>query len=293
LIEDYSLRSLTKFTDRLPAISGLAQIFNASLAGKAQYLAGIWRSDIMTGLCWSRVHDRNNPDTAPHPIQIGYVAPSFSWASLNAPIEFKTRNGGDMPIGMTATSVFEAQILDAGVTIAGADPFGQTSGGRIKLITYTMRYKTLKQLGLRHQAMFDNPREAYTLVDDRHLLCMSLRSRVVNSKNPSHTNGESKDCLLIFPDTSNRGGGSEKETSRFKYRRVGFLNIEIPMTRKGLECPNCTLCETGFFEAMEKALAEISGLNVEAMVAAEKEEEERQKAAIGYGLWEEMELVIV
>ncbi|VTT81616.1 unnamed protein product [Fusarium fujikuroi] len=53
LVQLYGQRHLSVPSDKLPAISGLASIFAERLGD--QYLAGLWRSDLMVGLCWQDV----------------------------------------------------------------------------------------------------------------------------------------------------------------------------------------------------------------------------------------------
>ena len=51
--EQYSLRSLTKWQDKLPALSGVASVVQHSLRSK--YMAGLWELiDIIWGLLWGR-----------------------------------------------------------------------------------------------------------------------------------------------------------------------------------------------------------------------------------------------
>ncbi|OTB20747.1 hypothetical protein K445DRAFT_18019 [Daldinia sp. EC12] len=73
-IEDYSRRSLTRITDRLPALAGLAVRLNRETG--AMYLAGIWKNALMQDLLWYRL-----PTDTPLVICSPYVAPSWSWAS--------------------------------------------------------------------------------------------------------------------------------------------------------------------------------------------------------------------
>ena len=49
IVKEYSTRSLTKATDRLPALSGLAAKINKKLEDD-QYIAGLWREDLERGL---------------------------------------------------------------------------------------------------------------------------------------------------------------------------------------------------------------------------------------------------
>ncbi|KAK6375642.1 hypothetical protein LTR64_003770 [Lithohypha guttulata] len=51
LVEEYSARHLTNFSDRSVAISGLAAKYH-DLLGADRYLAGLWQADMVRGLLW-------------------------------------------------------------------------------------------------------------------------------------------------------------------------------------------------------------------------------------------------
>jgi Heterokaryon incompatibility protein (HET) len=92
VVHDYSERQLTKQIDKLPALSGLASVFADVL--KDTYLAGLWKKDIVWGLCWRGMKSRHvrieseDPSGGVHKHQIEWVAPSWSWASCNRPVEW-------------------------------------------------------------------------------------------------------------------------------------------------------------------------------------------------------------
>ncbi|KAK4101573.1 hypothetical protein N658DRAFT_485895 [Parathielavia hyrcaniae] len=81
LVKDYSSRNLTNSADKLSAISGLAAMMTRAMAvvGASQdtYLAGLWASDLPTGLTWT-----TSGGTRPAP----YRALTWSWASLDGPM---------------------------------------------------------------------------------------------------------------------------------------------------------------------------------------------------------------
>ena len=102
MVEQYSSRALTFERDRLPALSALAVY--VSSATKASYIAGIWwtSEDIVIGLLWAKSggtkgtmanwFDRMS-STGYHvigksPQLKSGIAPSWSWASYPAPIQF-------------------------------------------------------------------------------------------------------------------------------------------------------------------------------------------------------------
>lgn len=80
-VNNYTKRSLTKDTDKLPAFSGLASAFHVPELG--DYLAGLWQHDLVYGLDWRIVNDTENSPSGPDS-----TAPSWSWASVPAVCEF-------------------------------------------------------------------------------------------------------------------------------------------------------------------------------------------------------------
>ena len=78
----------------MPALSGLAQAFRAMygtgvLTGDDDYyLSGIWRADLARGLLWTP-HDGSRTSR-----RSKYVAPTWSWASINGQIHFQSQSSG-------------------------------------------------------------------------------------------------------------------------------------------------------------------------------------------------------
>jgi hypothetical protein len=68
-------------SDKLPAISGIAQIFAKNIP--SEYIAGLWRQDIRDWLLWQL-----DEDPKPRPPQ--YRAPTWSWASVDGRITLNT-----------------------------------------------------------------------------------------------------------------------------------------------------------------------------------------------------------
>ncbi|KAL1625155.1 hypothetical protein SLS56_007425, partial [Neofusicoccum ribis] len=81
IVETYSKCSLSRKTDKLIALSGLAKSFRP-LFDEDDYLAGLWRSEGARQLLWkkSRHVSASNRDND--------RAPSWSWASMDAPITY-------------------------------------------------------------------------------------------------------------------------------------------------------------------------------------------------------------
>ncbi|KAJ4421717.1 hypothetical protein N0V82_003561 [Gnomoniopsis sp. IMI 355080] len=79
IVAEFTSRAITKASDRLPALAGLAVAYS-NATGRQTYLAGLWFENLPLELLW----DAGSPfDDDPHP-----RTPSFSWVSLNAPVTF-------------------------------------------------------------------------------------------------------------------------------------------------------------------------------------------------------------
>jgi hypothetical protein len=114
LLADYSGRHLSEFRDIFPAASGIAHNFAQHVGD--EYIAGLWKSDLVRGLLW-----RHYPRHAIQATKMPYRAPSWSWASVagktswRAYYQFQKRNS------------FE--ILSAEASIVGADDMGRVESG--------------------------------------------------------------------------------------------------------------------------------------------------------------------
>ncbi|KIW87557.1 uncharacterized protein Z519_11881 [Cladophialophora bantiana CBS 173.52] len=87
----YTNRSLTMEQDRLVALSGLAQRFDALMKERFQrkdtYLAGIWQGALPAQLLWCIVNKAHSTTLGyEHTRPSAWRAPSWSWASMEAPV---------------------------------------------------------------------------------------------------------------------------------------------------------------------------------------------------------------
>ncbi|XEU97315.1 hypothetical protein FSHL1_002601 [Fusarium sambucinum] len=130
LIDLYGKLILTKDTDRLPALSGLAKLCQSHGTGK--YLAGIWENDLMVSLVWSIRTDQ--------PVQrwSEYMAPS--WSPLSA--GYIKRYDGFIEAGYwycqdedyhKRAGQRKVHILEAQCIPAGSDPTGAVKDGYLIL----------------------------------------------------------------------------------------------------------------------------------------------------------------
>ena len=125
LVERYTFCLLTRDEDRLPALGGLARLFE--LSGLRLYRAGLWREFIPRGLLW-RV---KNPLNVRRPV--GYIAPSWSWASLVGHV--------DWDLCFAYRLRYPGMLLDCETSPSGPDPFGKVGGGFLRMRTGTWETK--------------------------------------------------------------------------------------------------------------------------------------------------------
>jgi hypothetical protein len=115
LIQGYSHRKLTKPTDRLPAMAGLAREMQ-KINGDT-YLAGTWKRDIAAGLAWY-----SNQFELPEAPE--YVAPSWSWASRWGAVGYSDKLDDD---------VLGIDLLSADVVSNEFNPFGEVYSASLTL----------------------------------------------------------------------------------------------------------------------------------------------------------------
>ena len=118
---NFSRRALTFQTDRLPAISAVASTIAGAVTGD-RYLAGLWRNELLAGLCWT-LYGRPKDDV-PRPDQ-EYIAPTWSWASHPGMLF--------LPQFTSCDTDNQATVLEAWTALKGPDPYGAVSDGAIVL----------------------------------------------------------------------------------------------------------------------------------------------------------------
>ncbi|KAF3802584.1 hypothetical protein GCG54_00014291 [Colletotrichum gloeosporioides] len=130
LLEAYSSRDLSYDSDLLPALSGLAKLWQSRGAGK--YLAGFWNEYILESMVWQVL------GLSPSQIQRSteYRAPSWSPFSLEEKFGSKnrrTRLSFRFPTDHRRLAERCAVVLDAGSTPTGADPTGQITSAFLRI----------------------------------------------------------------------------------------------------------------------------------------------------------------
>jgi hypothetical protein len=151
----YSEASLTYQTDKFVAILGIAKAMQSVIGDR--YVAGIWQSQLSFELFWKVNVPGNDPSKE-------YVAPSWSWASVNAGVSLW---------GAPSWVEDDIRIVDCHVDLAGEDPFGQLTGGHIivegsiapLLIKPSKMYTRITTF----RASFNIPRFSYKSASDERL----------------------------------------------------------------------------------------------------------------------------
>jgi hypothetical protein len=112
ILNKYSTRELTEESDRLPAISAIAQAFAAHF--KTEYHAGLWGRFLVHDLMWE------NWLSNPNATKSG--APSWSWATMKGELQY---DGGN-------TDYARAEVVSCKTTpVSDKNPFGAVTGGEL------------------------------------------------------------------------------------------------------------------------------------------------------------------
>lgn len=91
LCQSYSEKKLSHAGDKAVALSGLAREFQALLPGDV-YVAGMWKSLLPQSLLWKSADSSGRVDYE------GYIAPSWSWLSIDGPISDFPPRGTSLPV---------------------------------------------------------------------------------------------------------------------------------------------------------------------------------------------------
>lgn len=123
IVQSYSDMKLSEPTDRLPAIAAIAQHF-AQCDPDDEYICGLWRNSIHQGLKPQFWPEKNV--TGPHidcgpsaVVQSEYIAPSWSWASVQAHLRHALR--------VTISPC--AELINVNMRYVDNDQFGRIGPG--------------------------------------------------------------------------------------------------------------------------------------------------------------------
>ncbi|KAK8062927.1 hypothetical protein PG997_015024 [Apiospora hydei] len=121
-VPKYTQGKLTYDSDKLIAISALAEAIHVNC--KDEYLAGLWRKCIISGLLWAR--------RGPGAKATVYRCPPWSWASQNSSVDYiipvcESDDDGD------GDSAYDCEVLAAEVETGKHNAFGNVKSGYVRL----------------------------------------------------------------------------------------------------------------------------------------------------------------
>lgn len=122
VVEQYSKRELTVPSDKLPAISGIANKIK-DVSGSS-YVAGLWKENLASDLLWSASH---TPSTSVYALET-YRAPTCSWASLNTPISYYAPDTDERETFRSTINLSSSSIA-----LTGLNALGTVSSASLKL----------------------------------------------------------------------------------------------------------------------------------------------------------------
>ena len=87
IVGEYCYLQMTKESDKLPAISGIAARIGSSRPS-AEYLAGLWADTLARDILWHTINSQPAKAMDHLPPPKSYRAPSWSWAAVEGPLRF-------------------------------------------------------------------------------------------------------------------------------------------------------------------------------------------------------------
>jgi hypothetical protein len=127
IVNENATLQLIYDSDVLPAISGLAQLFQQYV--DARYIAGMWQSFLATDLTW------HSNDGGLWVRQTSWVAPTFSWTCnklASGPLVDPRTLVYSMHWTNDSTNS-EFEMLDLSQTLTGPDPTGRITQAQLVL----------------------------------------------------------------------------------------------------------------------------------------------------------------
>ncbi|KAK6836281.1 hypothetical protein PG987_006776 [Apiospora arundinis] len=118
-VPEYAYRMLTNESDKLVAISALAEVIHMN-SGE-EYIAGLWRSSVLDGLLWTR--DGSGAKTK------AYRCPSWSWVSQKSGVNWDDH---------WRDTAWYCELLAVEVKSGKHNDFGSVESGYIQLRTWVM-----------------------------------------------------------------------------------------------------------------------------------------------------------
>jgi hypothetical protein len=214
VLSQYTKGELTKSEDKLVAVSGIAGEMYKHLENKDEYVAGLWKRYLIPGLLWEVDTTSLSRKSRPN----NYRAPSWSWASVDAPSTMSYHNAEYTSMA-TVSSVEVANVDD--------DPFFMVKSAILRLsgnLIKTTMFFNQKIIGLPILLLMNGTghpigqatTDTYILQEDpsdNHAFCLPLSCR------ENRERGSPWKLIqgLLLRKTSKARG---------QYQRCGFFKVD-------------------------------------------------------------------
>jgi hypothetical protein len=161
-VSRYTDCKLTKATDRLIAVSSIArELSNSGMVKSWRYLAGMWDKNLVFQLVWITVEGRTTPRRKTLGEE-GYVALSWSWASIEAPVQPRQI----LPESAGTTLFALADYVDADVALETDFEFGFVRAAWLMMSGHARRVSGHARRVREVKDIYRYGRQNLSLVDD-------------------------------------------------------------------------------------------------------------------------------
>ena len=224
----YSQRIVRNDRDRLVALGGLArrfaEIMEAKFGRAEQYLAGIWRGSLPSGLLWHIEYRGLSPiQNRRHERPRVWRAPTWTLASMEA----------DVSRYFFRDLQTKIQVLDASTDLAGSDPFGEVKAGPLNYLR--VAGPLLRRIRFNYDATKGSVQRKFPTISyqGNHLRqAIILIDDDLDEETDKHLQDESQDFAILIVGYSPGGdlheslvlravAGGEKET----FERMGMARL--------------------------------------------------------------------
>ncbi|KAI0127620.1 heterokaryon incompatibility protein-domain-containing protein [Xylariales sp. AK1849] len=228
-------KNLTNASDKLVAISAVAHELQPYM--NCRYLAGHWETELVRQLAWTGSNGSHRPTS--------YRAPSWSWASVDAPIQDFRRM---FPISPDSKEDFRSlvKILNAEVEPLTDDPMGQVVSRFLSLQAHLLELTAEKLPSTRYggqvhedkRLLFNGERTCLhiQLVDEEsrplvpwRIYCLPV-SLSISHPTTDHAEILPSDFYMDFKSIVVQRAGPD-----FTYQRVGFLGANLGQNPTSLD----------------------------------------------------------
>lgn len=219
LIEVYSLRRFRDISDRLVALSGLAKEFSSTIQC-SEYIAGLWRQDLVRGLMWCTEGASLTPQLSSMRTA-NNIFPSWSWASAGyESIRIDQHTKYAHPI--SRVQEVNVELVDR------CQPFGMVKSGRITIAG------PLKQLPILYNKAWRSTDESMSRLERYISEKLEMESSgAVDLRYSSPPGGHFAVLKMLADDSSldllvlEATGGVTNGV--YTYWRVGTLTLNLPL----------------------------------------------------------------